>query len=49
MTSNITVKVSYSWWVQPYLQTLIFLCNLFGAEVNESKVINTVTKGMKIN
>jgi hypothetical protein len=47
-TTTITLRVTYAWWLRPYLNTVIALCGLFNAEPNMDRVSHWIGKGIKL-
>lgn len=43
---NVKLEVRPRWWLAPYLNTLAFLCVLFGVEPDETKVRRVIARGL---
>lgn len=44
--SHLTIKVSVKWWMRVYINTLIALCQLTGAEPNMEHVSYWLRRGV---
>jgi hypothetical protein len=45
---TITLRVTRSWWVMPYLHTLALLCAITGREPDMEKVTRTLMRGVHV-
>ncbi|MCY1559659.1 hypothetical protein D9M68_967160 [compost metagenome] len=45
--TNLTMRISYAWWVMPYLRAVATFAWLTGMEPDCGKIAATVTRGAK--
>lgn len=44
----ITVEIHIAWWYQPYVDMLVFFCNLMGAEPDWDKLERLLQRAVRI-
>lgn len=47
-TTNLTMRITYAWWVMPYLRAVAAFVRLLGMEPDCNKVAATLTRGAKL-
>jgi hypothetical protein len=47
-TANITLTVSVAWWLMPYINTLCFMCQLMGTELDWVKLERILERALRV-
>ena len=45
--TNLTIEISRAWWLNMYLQGVLFMVFITGCEPDEQKVLRAIVRGMR--
>jgi len=48
-TKDLTITITFAWWLRPYLATLITLCRIMGTIPDERQMEATILRAMRAN
>lgn len=47
-TLEIRLRVRFAWWLAPYMNTLAFMCAVFGGEPDPDKLQRVVRRAVRV-